>query len=83
MFHLSKNNINQIQFGDLISNLPSLRFLGLFGNELTVAEMAEIQHYGINTDWSSSLELEKSLFKRPVWPSFCQKTRTIKLTKMS
>ena len=83
MFHLSKNNINQIQFGDLISNLPSLRFLGLFGNELTVAEMAEIQHYGIKTDWSSSLELEKSLFKRPVWPSFCQKTRTIKLTKMS
>ena len=83
MFHLSKNNINQIQFGDLISNLPSLRFLGLFGNELTVAEMAEIHQYRIKTDWSSSVELEKSLFKRPIWPSFCEKTRTIKLTKMS
>jgi len=83
MFHLSKNNISQIQFGDLISNLPSLRFLGLIGNGLTVAKMTEIRQYRIETDWPSSVELEKRLFKRPIWPSFCQKTRTIKLTKMS
>ena len=47
MFHLARNNISQIQFGDLISNLPSLRFLGLIGNELTITEMAEIHQFRI------------------------------------
>ena len=80
MLRLANNNINQIQIGDAISNLPSLRFLGLIENKLSVTEMAEIHQYRIKTDWSSS---ERILYKRPIWPSFCQKTGTIKLTKMS
>ena len=83
MLYLAKNNINQIQFGDLISNLPSLRFLGLIGNKLPVTEMAELHQYRVQTDLSNSVEFEKSLYQRPIWPSFCQKTRTIKLNKMS
>ena len=83
MLYLAKNNINQIQFGDLISNLPSLRFLGLIGNKLSVTVMAELHQYRIQTDLSTSVEFEKSLYQRPIWPSFCQKTRTIKLNKMS
>ena len=83
MLRLANNSINHIQFGDVISNLPSLRFLGMVGNKLSDTNMAELLQYKIKTDWSRSLNSLKLLYKRPILPSFCQKTRTIKLTEMS
>ena len=83
MLRLANNNINHIQFGDVISNLPSLRFLGVVNNQLPETNMAQILRYNVKTDWSRSLEFQKLFYKRPSLPSFCEKTRTIKLGELS